>query len=263
MKVSNFWILNLTIEVKSKPNKLFIDADILAYRAAFSSEIAREVSPGYWTWHCDENVVREEMTQSIKFLIDRLSAKDFTLCLSDDKNFRKELSSTYKGQRTWIKKPLILKPIRKWLIEALDAIVMPSLEGDDVMGILATTPEIVHEFNPIIVSIDKDMKTIPSSYYRDDTLFENSEEEADYWHLFQTLTGDVADGYPGCPRVGKVTAKELLGEAPTWATVKTIYEKKGLSEEDALLQARLARILRYKDYDHTENKPIKWIPKNV
>lgn len=196
---------------------------------------------------------------SIAFLMSKLGATDYTLCLSDDTNFRKGLYDKYKGQRSWMRRPLALKAIRKWFIEEHDAVIMPNLEGDDVMGILATDPHKTH--NTIIVSIDKDMKTIPGHYYRDDTLFNISSEEAEYYHLFQTLTGDVADGYPGCPKVGKVTAKEILDKDCSWEAVVKAFKKAKLTEEDALLQARLARILRHQDYNFEENVPYLWTPR--
>ena len=38
------------------------------------------------------------------------------------------------------------------------------------------------------------------------------------------------------------------------------FEKKGLTEDDALLQARVARILRASDYDFKKKEPIMWTP---
>mgnify|MGYP003316371416 CR=1 FL=1 len=36
------------------------------------------------------------------------------------------------------------------------------------------------------------------------------EHKADYWHMHQTLTGDVSDNYKGCPTVGAKTASKIL-----------------------------------------------------
>ena len=86
-----------------------------------------------------------------------------------------------------------------------------------------------------------------------------TEDEANYFHLYQTLIGDTADNYKGCPGIGPVTAHRLLSVSPTWATVKDAFALKGLSEDDALLQARIARILRATDVD-ANYKPILWKP---
>lgn len=45
-----------------------------------------------------------------------------------------------------------------------------------------------------------------------------------------------------------------------WHAVKTAYESKGLTEADAIKQARLARILRNEDWDAVKKEPILWTP---
>lgn len=253
---------------------LLIDADVLAYKMAAKIEQAVEWEPGYWTWHCDEFAVKDAIDAEIEHLREALDADDHKLCLTDsDGNFRKTVLPSYKSNRASVKKPLVLKSIREWLIAERGAYLKPMLEGDDVMGILATWPGIKGE--KIIVSIDKDMKTIPGLYYRDadSGVVEITEAEADYWHLFQTLTGDVTDGYSGCPGIGPKKAQailepfsdtsdrpDLFDPAGAWSRVVEVYEEAGLSEADALQQARVARILRASDYDFKKKEPRLWQP---
>lgn len=240
--------------------RLLIDADVLIYKIASSVEVATEWEPGYWTWFVDENLVKQKVDEQIDYLLEKLDADAYTLCLTDSGNtFRHKILPTYKGKRSSVKKPLALLAIRQWLVDEREAVLKPGLEGDDVMGILATKKS---NEQRIIVSIDKDMKTIPGLYVRsvDDGMVEITEQEADYWHLFQTLTGDQTDGYSGCPGIGAKKAEELLTKAPTWETVVKVYEGKGLTEHDALVQARVARILRASDYDFKKKEPILWNP---
>ena len=135
----------------------------------------------------------------------------------------------------------------------------PGLEGDDVLGIMATMKSTEER---IIVSIDKDMKTVPGRYARDDfEVIEVSEDQADTWHLFQALTGDIVDGYKGCPGVGPKKAEAILdGSKHPWEAVVTTFVKAGLTEDDALVQARVARILRASDYNFKAKQPILWRP---
>jgi DNA polymerase-1 len=42
--------------------------------------------------------------------------------------------------------------------------------------------------------------------------------------------------------------------------VVSLYAKAGLTEADALRQARLARILRWTDWDNKKKEPILWTP---
>lgn len=254
---------------------LLIDADVLIYQAAMKHEKAIEWEPGYWTWHCDEQLVKHSIHEELTWLLDALEADEYKLCLTDSVgNFRKDVLPSYKGNRANVKKPLVLLSIREWLISDLDAILKPKLEGDDVLGILSTWKGLKGE--KIIVSIDKDMKTIPGLYYRDaeSGVVEISQGEADYWHLYQTLTGDTTDGYAGCPGIGPKKAQailepysdtfhrpELVDLEGAWERVIEAYEKAGLSEDDAIQQAQVARILRSSDYDFKKKEPILWQPK--
>lgn len=241
---------------------LLIDADVVAYQAAAVCETATDWGDGYWTWHADENEAKAKVLEAIDRTMAELEGTAIKLCLTDSEgNFRFGVLPSYKGNRKGTKKPLVLKAIKQWLIDEHDAYFRPGLEGDDCMGILATANVIKGE--KVIVSIDKDMKTIPGLFVHrlEDGIMEISETEADYWHLYQTLTGDTTDGYAGCPGVGPKKAEALLGDDPSWATVVKAFEKAGLTEADALQQARVARILRASDYDFKKKEPILWTPR--
>ena len=239
--------------------KLLIDADILLYQSAAVCEEAKEVEPGYWTWYVEEQKVLDTINDKLKYYMEHLSADDYVLCLSDNTNFRKSLTDTYKGKRSNLKRPILLKKLRQNFIDS-GAVVYPNLEADDVMGILSTSEE-----DCIIVSSDKDMKTIPGWFFKDTEtgLVKITEEQADYYHLYQTLIGDAIDGYSGITGVGPVAAEKILAKGATWENVLDNFLKKGYSEEYALLQARLARILRTTDYNHETKEPILWTPETV
>jgi DNA polymerase I len=253
---------------------LLVDADVVAYMCASAAEVAVGDEEGYWTWQCDIYEVQASIDAHIAHLREQLNADEVKLCLTDSaQNFRKTVLPTYKSNRASVKKPVALRPIRDWLIQERNAYLRPNLEGDDVMGILSTWPKLKGE--KIIVSIDKDMKTIPGLYYRDAAtgIVEITEADANYWHLYQTLIGDQTDGYKGCPGVGPKKAEAILNGIKAdvavnggdfvriaWATVVETYEKAGLTEDDALQQARVARILRASDYDFSNKRPILWTP---
>jgi DNA polymerase-1 len=46
----------------------------------------------------------------------------------------------------------------------------------------------------------------------------------------------------------------------SWETVVNAFENKGLTEDDALMNARLARILTCDDYDPVQRAVIPWTP---
>jgi DNA polymerase-1 len=135
------------------------------------------------------------------------------------------------------------------------------------MGILATHPTLI-EGEKIIVSEDKDMRTIPAKVYHPHKptqgVMEISELDADRFLMWQTICGDVTDGYGGAKGVGAKSpyAEDVLfaEREELWDEVLLAYASKGLTEEDALLQARCARILRAEDYNLDTGEIELWIP---
>ena len=64
------------------------------------------------------------------------------------------------------------------------------------------------------------------------------------------------------PGIGVKRATELLDRNENkWEAVCKAFTDRGLSDDDALLNARLAKILRQEDYDLTNSQPILWNPK--
>jgi DNA polymerase-1 len=240
---------------------LLIDGDVVAYQFATTAETPIHWGDDFWTLHANAAEAKARMDNYLEELKTDLEADYLIIALSDRTRnyFRKKLLPSYKASRDNIRKPLILKELRMHLQTKYESFERPGLEGDDVLGILATSPKIVRG-EKVIVSIDKDLKTIPGLHYNTNKpelgVYKISEEEADYWHLFQTLTGDASDGYPGCPGIGPKKAADILAERPSWEVVLTTFKKAGISEEEALTQARIARIVRARDYDF-ERKTVK------
>jgi len=161
--------------------------------------------------------------------------------------------------------PIILKPMKEWMINELDAQLWANVEADDVLSILATErPN--RQDKRIIVSIDKDFKSVPGIFYdyNREEYHEPTEEEADNFHLLQALMGDSTDGFSGAKGVGAVTAKKWLDEhGYTWESVVALYAKKGQDEQEALMNAWMARLLRKQEYNKKQKQITKlWTPKN-
>ena len=110
------------------------------------------------------------------------------------------------------------------------------------------------------------MRTIPGLFARgwDAVVEEITEEDADRFFLHQALMGDKTDGYSGCPGIGQVKARRLLDPlvdlSDMWRAVVGAYEGAGLTEQNALQNARVARILRYGEYDRKTKEITKWEP---
>jgi DNA polymerase-1 len=243
---------------------LLIDADVLAFEASVVAEESIEWKDELWTVHADMALAKARVINRIEEFKEQLKTEYVVLCLSDRANFRRKLNPEYKSNRAKSRLPIILRQVKQWIIDELGGVMWPNLEADDVISILATDKEMDEE--TIIVSIDKDFKGVPGIYYdyNRGEYHQPTEEEADNFHLIQTITGDVTDGFKGVPKMGPVTAKKVLDkDGYTWETVVTCYEKAGLTEQDALMNAWMARLLRIDNYCFRTNTIKRlWTPKN-
>lgn len=236
---------------------LLIDADYIVYKCCAATET--EIDFGE-----DLIVVTSNFSEAYSYVERELANiandlghfDDSILFFSDSTNFRKSLDPDYKGHRNR-KKPCGYKRVINKLKEEYHVVVMPTLEADDAIGIYATK-----EQGHIICSPDKDMRQIPGDLYDlSEGVVTITKEEGDRWHLIQTMAGDQTDGYAGVPTIGIKRADAILNEkGATWQTVLETFLEKGLTEEDALLNARLAKILQVEDYDFTNKTVRPWTP---
>lgn len=245
----------------SKKPLLLLDGDIFLYESTSVTEHAYDYGNDVWVMSANLEEAKDLFNAQINGIKSAIGTTRICMCLSDGTaNFRKDLTETYKSQRKSTRKPLIYPPMRAWVMENFAAIVKPKLEADDVMGILSTQPD--KNEDRIIVSTDKDMQTIPGLLWRDNEVKTISLEDADRYWLTQTLTGDPTDGYKGCPGVGAVGAQKVLGNTPSYGAVELAFMKAGLTKADALLSARLAKILRWENWDIATQTVKLWEPRN-
>ncbi len=236
--------------------KLLCDADFIVYKSCAAAEteidfgndvilVTSNFSDAYSATHRELTKIKNKFG----------TFSDIILFFSDSQNFRKKILPEYKGHRNR-KKPCGYKRVIEELKKEYKVIMKPTLEADDTMGIYATKYP-----GNCIVSPDKDMKQIPGQLYNLDETFTVSPEDGAKWHLIQALAGDQTDGYAGVPGIGVKRAVSLFEEhGYSWKTVVKAFKEKGLTEEDALVNARLARILTADDYDFQTKQPILWTP---
>ena len=256
---------------------VIIDGDVIVYKVAEGCADSYEIE----TEETDEFIYRnigwankQAARDYIENLIDKIcrdcKADSVAICLSDmNGNFRKVINPNYKKNRKSIK-PILYEFIRNYIKDesGYKLYEKPNLEADDVIGILATTDKII-KGDKVVWSLDKDFKTIPCKFHRSRPNGNHeskiiTKEEADWWFMYQTLIGDTVDGYYGCKGVGDKTARKILGLCgensleKMWELVVKTFEKNGMTKEDALLNARMARILHFEDYDFKKKEAILW-----
>lgn len=258
--------------------QLLIDADFVLYRdcsavervATFRDEAGNHLD----FLNCPREEAEGLFMRSVEGYMTRLHADEAVLVFSGHTNFRKDVWPLYKANRAATRKPISYWAIVDKLKGSSEyrTVLEDGLEGDDYIGILATRPSPIRR---VIVSEDKDMMTLPNvEIWRQGKIVETTDESAERFWFYQTLMGDSTDGYKGCPGVGPVAAEAILNKTgDVWENILDAYRsgctKKPKALEDAqietpedlaLLNARLARILRHTDWDGTTRRPILWSP---
>tara|TARA_R110000772_G_scaffold94334_4_gene192167 strand:+ start:74 stop:766 length:693 start_codon:yes stop_codon:yes gene_type:complete len=186
-------------------SKLLLDGDIVAYRAAYSTN-------NDFTEDAIDKI--DEIIEYI--LLDTMFEPNqdmMEVFLTGRGNFRFDLVDNYKANRKGVERPIHLQAIRDHMVENWAAIVSVDEEADDMIGIRATQIG----KHTVVASIDKDMLQIPCMHYN---LWRKTWTQVNEWDgLFffyeQILTGDKADNIIGLHGVGPVKARKVLEGATT------------------------------------------------
>ncbi len=242
-----------------------IDGDIVAFRAAAAACKTFNFGDDFVCEQNDPEAAAAAAVETVATWAKLAKCKDTLVCFTGPKNFRKLVLPSYKAHRTKGKPPVYWSTVDA-VKERFETRVVNGLEADDVMGIMLTTEKYREA---ICCTIDKDLRTVPGRHFnpiKDRKPSSTTLAQGDYWWLLQSMMGDVCDGYKGIPRVGDVKARAILGlpgksAEAMWPLVVGAYRNAKLTEEDALVQARVARILRREDYDRTTKEIILWHPR--
>lgn len=237
-----------------------LDADVICYQAAASAQ--RDY--GEEIWSDIKGAIEDAETQIFKEM-EMAGCEQVILVWSpkNGSNWRKLVMPMYKMHRKATPKPICYGELRDEMSKRFDHVSIDWLEGDDLFSMLEKKIP-----NSVVVSIDKDMFTLPDvEYLRPHTMAfpsYTSRDYADYYWLYQVLIGDSTDGYKGLMGTGPKKAEKLLSEYMevgiddngqathtfdfdgAWDAVVDAYREKG--QMNWLEQAQMARILRDGDY---------------
>ena len=238
---------------------LLIDADPIVYRAASAAEEELEFEPELTVVIGNFARGRQIVQQDIHNLCTRFDTDRFILYFTDELNFRKEVDSTYKGNRIK-RKPAGYKKLKNWAKTKWQSEQKPKLEADDAIGIAVTSGQYD---NFILCSPDKDMEQFPCRIWNGKLEFTQTPEQAAYKRWHQALAGDQTDGYTGVPGIGPKKADAILSKVKDgkyYEKVRDTYISAGLTEEDALRNIRLATILTVDHWDEEKQAVILFSP---
>lgn len=237
-----------------------IDADIVAYRAA-----AKTMSDFDGVLVGDPKAAIAQSEIILESWMRHVKPLNIIMCWSCEtrKYFRHDIWPDYKGNRKG-ERPPCLPEVTAYLKDKYRSVIYRGLEADDVLGILGQSTTLV---NPIAVSIDKDMQTLPIKSFNPDKMvrpLRMSVGMADRLMFTQALTGDSTDNYKGALGIGPAKAAKIIDAcrpSDMWSGVRQAFLDAGHDETYAITMVRLARILRADDYN--ENGDVRlWLPHN-
>lgn len=254
-----------------------LDADVIAYM----STAGAEEEPDVWgEGHTKSQfeVACERADNMIEGWLEVAECTTPILAFSGPSatNFRRGVHPQYKHNRTGEKPEYYVEVVDYMLESYVFTEQYPVLEGDDILGMFM-------ERGVPSVSTDKDLRTVPGKFMRikyDGSVdrYNSSLDEANHFWMWQTLTGDTVDGYRGCPGCGTKGATQCLPGVGArldqlWHAVVQRYQDAwrkpkqrekfitGHPEDEALMNARAARILRSWDEYDVDSEEVKlWRP---
>ena len=267
------------------PHTVLIDADILFFKFSIKNEIVNDWDPENITVEIDYDKAVEEFDWFVRQLMRNTNCSKCVLCVTHAQNFRYGVMPTYKHQRSTTEKPKLHPMLREYALNhpRHPSMMYKGLEADDVMGLRAT--ESPGEY--VIATLDKDLEQIPGFHFNwnnDTWVREVTELEGDRFFYMQILAGDRTDGYYGCPQIGGKKAWDIVDEVPgdggpqwhrdmwervveeykaaEWYLAYEQYLSRELNASHALINARVARMLRHGEYNFTTKEVNLWKPGN-
>ena len=177
-------------------SKVLIDADIVAYRAAWSTQDDTQED------------AEEKVDECMEYILDdtTFDGIPYEVFITGKGNFRYDIATSYpyKGNRKDTAKPTWLDHCRNYLEEFWGAVRSENEEADDLIAILGE--------HAVIASVDKDFLQVPCVHYntRRQDFTKVNEFEGIYFFYKQILMGDKADNIVGLNRVGPATADKIL-----------------------------------------------------
>lgn len=257
---------------------------MVLYQASFLSQVKADFGDGEGeTLLVDEDLAVQNAMRLVRSWTKGAGCSRSIICLSSvqSDNFRHRLWKPYKANRT-SEKPQAYATIRAALEFEFEVYAEPNLEADDLMGIAATS----EAAQCVIVSRDKDMKTVPALVFNpahDKRPIRIRQAQADLNWMRQTMIGDAVDNYPGIKGLGEVTADQIIanpcrirnanvGKRKTimkwvkgercslWQSMVDHAAKAGMTEDDLIVQAQIARILRAGDFNKSTRTVRLWRP---
>lgn len=238
-----------------------IDADMILHHAIGAAQQEVQWDDDIWVQWCGLREARDTYYSMLATLGEAagFGLDDCWHCFTSRSQFRRDLFPGYKAKRKG-SKPIGYGALKAEILASDHAFMYDQIEADDVISLLSDRLE---EADYVIVSGDKDLRQIEGPHCNLTGEVEYvSPLDACYNFWIQAVMGDPVDGIPGAKGIGKVKAEriarnmDLTDPVDCWRHVLAAYG----DADEALLNARLVRLLRHDEYDFNNHTVKLWEP---
>jgi len=223
-----------------------IDGDVLLYMSIWNMETKEEA--------------KEKFKELFTITIESVFATDYVMALGGPDNFRVDLFSDYKGNRTKSKsnRPDWFLDLKSEVAKEYEGCILTdNCEADDMIRVWANECTAAN-MKRVIVSVDKDLDCITGIHYnpRKGVFHDIDEDYAEWFYWKQILMGDTTDNIPGLPKVGPKKAENILSASDNYCkevckAYNSVYGEEGYNY--LLSNGRMIHIWRWVE-DHFKIK---------
>ncbi len=233
-----------------------LDGDLVAYRCAASCEKRNKEGEITELDPIDIAVLRAD--KLVKEILEAVHAEFYSVFLSGEDNFRKQIDPNYKANRKDMPKPTHLEALREFLVLEHRAKVQDGIEADDAMGI----EQCSSNQETIVCSLDKDLLQIPGKHYQwaigtatwsKEAKFHDITKRQGLINVYsQALIGDKSDNIIGVDKIGPVKAEKALGHLEEEQDMFDVVREKYKDDSRFLRNMKLLWIMREEGdiFDH-------------
>jgi hypothetical protein len=179
-----------------------VDGDIVAYRAAASCEKREK---GVLVALDDEPIALLRADKIMRDMLAETKAPRYSVYLSGDNNFRKQVNTAYKANRDDSVKPVHLNAVKDFLVREWNASTTDGYEADDALGFNQTA-------DTAICTIDKDLLMVEGKHYnfvKKEWKIVTALEGLQHFYR-QALIGDTVDNIFGIRGLGPAKSAKII-----------------------------------------------------
>lgn len=271
-----------------------IDADTLAYTACLNTEVQEcflprdmyseeeweelishenydESNQCIWTNNLD--LAYGKAIEKLNKIFEKTGCQTCELHFTGGReNFRYQVKTDYKANRTNFRSPAGLKKLKEMLLTNYPGTISTMYEADDIV----VCKKINEPDKYVMVAVDKDLLySVPGTHFNyyesskyniDMKWMEVDERTAMKWAYIQCLIGDTTDNIEGIKGIGTKKAEKILAGCSThadyWYAVANEFELAGKGLMDAIETMRLVNMYQL-ELVNAEYKINLWKPEDM